>query len=156
MNARLTKSQTDRVIDGVCGGLAEYFGIDAVIVRLVFLVLALINGVGILLYIILMIIMPRAEQAGLAPEATIRENVEDMGERLREVGEDVRAAWSEGRWHAHPQRAMWLGAILIVLGLAFLLDNLRLFWWLDLDVLWPLVLVFLGAWLVITRLGGRK
>jgi len=156
MNARLTKSQTDRVIDGVCGGLAQYFGIDAVIVRLVFLVLALINGVGILLYIILMIIMPRAEKADLTAEATIRENVEDMGERLREVSEEVRAAWSEGRGHTHPQRAMWLGAILIVLGLAFLLDNLKLFWWLDLDVLWPLVLVFLGAWMIITRLGGRR
>lgn len=156
MDARLTKSRTDRVIDGVCGGLAEYFGIDSVIVRLVFLVLALINGAGIMLYIILMIIMPRAERAGLTPEATIRENVGEMGERLQEAGEEIRAAWSQGRWQTQPQRAMWLGAILIALGLAFLLDSLGLFWWLRLDVLWPLLLVFLGAWLIITRLGGRK
>jgi phage shock protein C len=60
--ARLTKSETDRVIDGVCGGVAEYFGVDSTVIRLVFVVLALINGLGILLYIILMIIMPRQEE----------------------------------------------------------------------------------------------
>lgn len=156
MEARLTKSRTDRVIDGVCGGLAEYFGVDSVIVRLAFVVLALINGAGILLYIILMIIMPRAEKADLSPETTIRENVEEMGERLRETGEEIRAAWSKERWRSHPQRAMWLGVILVVLGFVFLLDNLGFFWWLRLDVLWPLVLIFLGVWLLITRLGGRR
>jgi len=49
------------VIWGVCGGIAEYFKVDPVIVRLAFVVLVLINGVGILLYIILAIIMPDAE-----------------------------------------------------------------------------------------------
>jgi phage shock protein C len=39
MSTRVTKSKTDKVIDGVCGGLAEYFGIDSVLVRLVFVVL---------------------------------------------------------------------------------------------------------------------
>jgi hypothetical protein len=100
--------------------------------------------------------MPRAEKADLSPETTIRENVEEMGERLRETGEEIRAAWSKEPWRSHPQRAMWLGVILVVLGFVFLLDNLGFFWWLRLDVLWPLVLIFLGVWLLITRLGGRR
>lgn len=54
---RLHKSQ-DRMICGVCGGLAEYFGIDATIVRLIWAAFCLAGGSGILAYIIAAIIMP--------------------------------------------------------------------------------------------------
>ena len=49
MKKKLTKSQKNRMIAGVCGGLAEYFKIDPTIVRLVFVVFALLKGAGILL-----------------------------------------------------------------------------------------------------------
>ncbi|MDD5617259.1 MAG: PspC domain-containing protein [Candidatus Methanoperedens sp.] len=62
MTTRITKSKTDRVIDGVCGGLAEYFGIDSLLVRLAFVALVFINGIGLILYIVLVIIMPKAEK----------------------------------------------------------------------------------------------
>ncbi len=57
METRLARSRTDRIIGGVCGGLARYFGIDATIVRLVF-VLAVLSGLSPLIYVILWIIMP--------------------------------------------------------------------------------------------------
>lgn len=58
MGKRLTKSKTDRKLFGVCGGLGEYYGIDPTLVRLAFVLLGLLHGIGLILYIILAIIMP--------------------------------------------------------------------------------------------------
>src|SRR5215212_6391234 len=55
---RLHRSRRDRVFGGVCGGLAEYFGIDAVLLRIVAVVLALSGGAGFLLYLIAWIAIP--------------------------------------------------------------------------------------------------
>jgi phage shock protein C len=56
---RLTLSVTDKKIAGVCGGIAEYFGIDANLVRLITVVLALLGGSGLLIYVVAWIIMPK-------------------------------------------------------------------------------------------------
>ena len=61
MKKKLTKSQKNRMIAGVCGGLAEYFKIDPTIVRLIFVVFALLKGAGILLYLIAAIVIPSQE-----------------------------------------------------------------------------------------------
>ena len=55
---KLYKSYADRKLCGVCGGVAEYFGIDSTIVRLALVILILCFGTGILAYIIAAIIMP--------------------------------------------------------------------------------------------------
>ena len=55
---RLYRSQTDRHVAGVCGGLAEYFNIDPTLVRLIFVVLTILSGPGLILYIVLWIVMP--------------------------------------------------------------------------------------------------
>lgn len=55
---RLYRSATDKVIAGVCGGLAQYFSIDPAIVRLAFVVFALAGGASVLLYIVLWIAVP--------------------------------------------------------------------------------------------------
>ncbi len=59
MQKRLTKSLTDRVLFGVCGGLAEYLGWDSTLVRVIFVILTL-AGIGspILIYVILAVVMP--------------------------------------------------------------------------------------------------
>jgi phage shock protein PspC (stress-responsive transcriptional regulator) len=56
---RLYRSGNDRILGGVCGGMAEYIGIDPTVVRLLWVLIALAWGVGILAYIILWIIVPR-------------------------------------------------------------------------------------------------
>jgi phage shock protein C len=56
---RLYRSGRDRILGGVCGGIAEYLGIDPVIVRLIWVLLSLTYGFGILLYVIMWIIIPR-------------------------------------------------------------------------------------------------
>lgn len=55
---RLKRSRKDRVIGGVCGGLAEYFGIDVVLVRILMLILVLFFSAGLWIYIILWIVLP--------------------------------------------------------------------------------------------------
>ena len=58
---RLSRSATDKVIGGVCGGFAQYFGTDPAIVRLIFVVLVFAGGLSILLYPLLWLIMPSAD-----------------------------------------------------------------------------------------------
>ncbi len=55
---KLYKSQTDKKLCGVCGGIAEYFNIDSTIVRLIWVILAVCFGSGILAYIIAALVMP--------------------------------------------------------------------------------------------------
>ena len=55
---RLYRSQTNKVVAGVCGGLAEYFNIDPVIPRIIFLLTVLPGGISILAYFIFWIVMP--------------------------------------------------------------------------------------------------
>ena len=59
MYKKLYRSVTDKMLAGVCGGLAEYFAIDPVIVRLIFVLAVIFGGSGILAYIILWIIIPQ-------------------------------------------------------------------------------------------------
>lgn len=58
MDKKLYRSQTDKKIAGVCGGVAEYFGIDSTLVRLGWILFTFAGGSGILAYIIAWIIMP--------------------------------------------------------------------------------------------------
>jgi phage shock protein C, pspC len=60
MEKKLYKSNQNKMIDGVCGGIAEYFGIDPTVVRLIWALFSLMGGSGILAYIIAAIIIPRS------------------------------------------------------------------------------------------------
>ncbi len=59
---RLYKISRGKIIDGVCGGFAEYFGLDPTLVRLIWAGFVLAGGSGIALYIVCMFIMPREPQ----------------------------------------------------------------------------------------------
>lgn len=62
MKKKLTRSRKNRMIAGVCGGLAEYFNMDPTVVRLLYVVVSVMSVAfpGILVYLILWIIMPEA------------------------------------------------------------------------------------------------
>jgi phage shock protein C len=55
---RLYRSRTDRKLAGVCGGLAQYFNTDATLMRVLFVVLALLGGPGLVIYLMLWIVVP--------------------------------------------------------------------------------------------------
>jgi len=69
---RLMRSSTDKKIAGVCAGLAEYFDLDPTIIRVVWVLLFLCGGTGLVAYAILWIVLPSApvSYAGAAPSVT--------------------------------------------------------------------------------------
>ena len=70
MNNQFARTRGDRMIGGVCGGIARYFNIDPVIVRLVFVLSVLLGGVSPLIYVLLWIVMPEESAATSATQQT--------------------------------------------------------------------------------------
>ncbi len=64
---RLYRSRDDRMVAGVCGGVAKYFSLDPTLVRLIFVLLTLPGGPGFIAYIIMMIVVPEEPKDALAP-----------------------------------------------------------------------------------------
>lgn len=158
MPTRLERSITNKVVAGVCGGIAEYLQVDPTLVR-VFFVLGTIftGGLGLLGYIVLVVLMPLpgqpvpfvktsdvttstvdgaaagadpAEPAPLvAPPAAARPTDPEMAERNRAA----------------------FGIVLIALGVIFLLSNAGLFRLVRWDLAWPLVFIAIGALLLVQR-----
>lgn len=154
MNTKLYRSRTDSMIGGVCGGLGRYLGIDATLVRLFFVLLVLADGVGLLIYLAMWLVVPREDQTeATTMEGTIRAGAEEIAERARELGSDLREA---ARGGPHPQAALLIGAVLIVMGMVFFVQNLHLPWlaWLNFGALWPLLLVVAGLALLMRRVKG--
>jgi len=60
MNGKLSKSSTDKKVCGVCGGIAEWLGMDSTAVRLIFIILVLVFGLSLWVYIIAALIMPNS------------------------------------------------------------------------------------------------
>lgn len=82
---RLTRSSSDKVIAGVCGGLGRYFGIDPVIVRLIMVALVFAGGVSILIYPILWLVIPIEGAAGYS----IGQGWQDMQHQAQVLGQQA-------------------------------------------------------------------
>ncbi len=63
---KLYRSSSDKMVCGVAAGLAEYFNVDPVLVRLIFVILALADGIGLLAYVVLCFVMPQRPVAAHA------------------------------------------------------------------------------------------
>ncbi len=102
---RLYRSRNEKMLFGVTAGLGDYFETDPTIVRLVFVLLCFLGGVGIVLYIALAILMPEEPAPGsdsAIPKSTsgaeefserVSETARELGERARKLGEEARAAF---------------------------------------------------------------
>lgn len=71
-NKKLTRSRTDKMLGGVCGGLGQYLNIDPTLMRLLFVLLLLTGSAGFWIYIVMWIIVPLENEPGVV-DATIRE-----------------------------------------------------------------------------------
>lgn len=96
---RLARSSTDKVLAGVCGGLAQYFGIDVVFVRLIMVGLVLAGGLGILLYPLLWLIMP---VEGATPQS-LRVGLQEMQREAQSFGQQVASQWSARQGSGTPR-----------------------------------------------------
>lgn len=87
---RLFRSRTDRMIAGVAGGLATYLNIDPLFIRLGFLLLAFLNGTGVLLYLVLWLLIPNEDSAAPDSRTQVRENVQEMQSTAEDLAQRVR------------------------------------------------------------------
>jgi phage shock protein C len=60
---KLYRSRNQRMVGGVCGGLADYFNIDVTVVRVLFLILSVFGGTGLVIYLVMWIIVPDVSKA---------------------------------------------------------------------------------------------
>jgi len=143
------------MIGGVCGGLARYLRIDATLVRLFFILLALGgSGIGVFVYLLLWIIVPlEGQKRDTSLQDNVRTGSEEIAERTRQMGDELRNIVR----NPNPRAGLLIGAALIVLGIIFLLENLKLPWlnWLNYDVIWPILLVLGGIALLIRHWRGE-
>jgi phage shock protein C len=89
-NKRLTRSRHERLLAGVAGGIGNHLNIDPLLVRLVFLVLSLANGFGILLYLVLWLLVPLEGSHAGDTRDRVRENVGEMQIVARQLVNQVR------------------------------------------------------------------
>ena len=142
MERRLYRSNTDRYIGGVCGGLTEYFNVDPALIRIVFVLLLFASGFGLLTYLVMWIAIRKRPMSELR-QAPASGQAADPCPQPTAV--------------EHPSWTHFLpGAILILVGVIFLIHEN--WWWFDLDYyferFWPLLLIGLGILLVVYR--GRS
>jgi phage shock protein C len=142
---RLLRSR-QRMIAGVCSGLARHFDIDVTLVRLGFVALAFINGIGLLAYIVLWIVVPDEEYQNLSPDQTVRRNLDDIGEQAQRFGHSLGESL---RGEGGGRSQVLIGVGLVGLGVLFLLNQFGLLSFISWGVLWPLVLVALGVALML-------
>jgi phage shock protein C len=160
---RLYRSRTDRMIFGVAGGMADWFDIDPSLVRLVWALLIVAGGVGLVLYIIAAIVIPEEPLGGFAGEATAAAGdpaaatgpATGAGAAGTAPGDDWYAR-RQARRAARAQRmgsgggAIVFGLILIALGAWFLIDR---YLHIDSALVLPGILIVLGVVLVVGALG---
>ena len=130
---RIYRSKYDRMISGVCGGIGEYFTIDVLLVRILWIVITLFGGVGLLLYIAAVIIVP--ENPG---------HLESETEQPKKKND----------------KTFFWGALLIIVGIALIFKQMGLFHYLQIwnvpwQMIWAIMLISLGAFLMFNRNKGQ-
>jgi phage shock protein C len=142
---RLYRSRTDRMVSGVCGGLAQYFEIDVTLVRLVFLLLLVFGGGGFLIYIVLAIIVPEEGSPAGTPQEVMQNNVQDFADRAKELGQGFGSGSTAA---GNRQGALLVGGVLVAVGLLFLVQNLL---HINFSQFWPLLLIVIGIALLVPQ-----
>ncbi|HLT57141.1 MAG TPA: PspC domain-containing protein [Limnochordales bacterium] len=138
MERRLYRSRTDRILGGVCGGLARYFDVDPTLVRLAWLLTSLWAGAGVVVYLVAWIVIPREPREGWYDEQAARS----------------RPAGSENARNA----GRLLGWVLLILGAAVFLRVIGgvLAWMFEPGVFVALLLVVIGLFLLGKRGHGSR
>lgn len=162
---RFERSAKDRVVSGVCGGLAEYLEIDATLIRWTFVIASLVTAfLFLLVYIALVILMPlpgqrapiddlwpgwRREGLGTADPAT--PSAEPAGSAAEGEATPPRSAARHYDALEAERRRTMFGWAIVAVGAIFLLNNLGAFRFAQWGTVWPLVLIAIGVLLLVQR-----
>ncbi len=143
--SKLYRSEKDKIFGGVCGGLGKFFSVDSTLVRLIFVLLFIFGGSGLLLYIILWIVIPTESSVNDLSEENIKRNVDEIRDRAKNFAGNIKGGVSN-----NGSRVLF-AYIVVGLGLIFLLSNFGLFDWFRFGKLWPLILVAIGVAMLLRR-----
>jgi phage shock protein C len=160
MENRLYRSSKDRILFGVCGGLAKYFGMDSSLMRILVILLTIATGgFGILVYIAMAFIVPLEGSTKSTPREIVLDNVEEAKSTAQGIGQDIKDAFSGqkqesgDREYEQTRRRNIFGVILIVIGVFMLLavfGFFRLFDWFRWGIIAPVVLIAIGLVIILT------
>lgn len=137
----LYRSQNDRLIAGICGGLAEYLNMDSTVVRLVFIILLFFGGSGFLIYIVMWIFVPEEKLKIKSHHQVFEENIAEIKSVAQHMQKSVQ---NEKLYNAR----LWVAVVLILTGIVFLLNNFGLFY-IDVGKLWPVWIILVGLLLIL-------
>lgn len=141
---RLYRVKNRRVFGGVAAGLGDYLDIDPVLVRIIFVILAIINGMGIILYIVLWIVIPDINTME-QEKTTVNTDPSSTTENYSTEEKSVKEGSQSGR--------IIFGLILISIGSIFLLE--KIFPSFSFGDIIPLAFIALGGILVINSIKKR-
>jgi len=151
---KLYRSRANRILAGVSGGLGEYFDIDPIIVRIIFILLALGHGAGVLIYVILALVIPSnpgqfKTKSDLGEKA--KEVARELNDKAQKLAEDIRDRRKEEYPNPRQSRNRGrniIGFILIIIGLVALANVFFPLDWLGWNVFWPLIMIAIGFFLI--------
>lgn len=141
MKDKLYRSRRVRIFGGVAGGLAEYFKIDPIIVRIIFVVITILHGVGVLLYIILLFVVPEEPF-----EMAYKINPEPGGEQPSGVPPNTTDFVFAQQKKSSDTGRIVAGVILIGIGMIFFAD--RFIPSFSFEDIFPIIFVILGGALI--------
>ena len=144
---RLYRSHKDKIIAGICGGLSDYFDVDPVIVRALFVVLTFVSGVGLLLYMILWIVVPREGGDTMSQNKNAIHTHGPTSGNSKSVYSNVSTSASLVSKERRTGRII-VAFIAILIGVVALFSNLFSVNLLRLGVVWPLFLIFVGLYFI--------
>jgi phage shock protein PspC (stress-responsive transcriptional regulator) len=142
-NKKLYRSQDDRIFGGVAGGLAEYFEIDSLITRLLWVLLIFSGGIGLLLYIIAWVLIPNDPKGnGKTAGEEMRERIDTIAQGVKEASKPKNKEKKESYTFSYV-----FGALLIILGIGLFFQNIIgiNFW----ENFWPLIFIIIGIMLIL-------
>jgi phage shock protein PspC (stress-responsive transcriptional regulator) len=150
---RLYRSVTERKIAGVAGGLAEYFSMDPLLVRLIFILLAFAYGTSVLIYLVLWIVTP---EKPFDFSAVVNQPVADPPKPAQPVNpvEPQKSSDPFPPKKTKKKGGLIGGLVLICLGVLFLIDEFIPN--IDFGDLWPVILIVIGAGILINAFTGRN
>lgn len=145
---KLYRSKTDRIIFGVCGGLGEYFELDPLIVRILFILLAFSGGSGIIIYLILAVIIPEGKEEN-GKSKKMDEIIEDAQTKTQDLAEQIK---NNGNWISNIRNI--IGLIVVLWGFDILFKqifNFSAFAWVNWSVFWALIIILIGAKIILSN-----
>jgi phage shock protein C len=148
---KLYRSQEDKIIAGVCGGIGKYFEIDPILIRGAFILLGLINGAGLILYIILAIIVPKEPSQVLKTEdskMTGEQKIKEAAQGLKKEAQEFADKMKDKSWFRDKRNV--IGFIVIIIGLIALANQFVPHWF-SWSLFWALALIFIGFYIIVKR-----